>query len=125
MTAAWEMWLCGVGHLESEHDGNQRCRRDGCGAVVKPVFATVPYPDGTTRSTHVHLPVDVARFAAEDSGRLADIVRVCDQPARADAIDFFAERLQQESDGEQVDWSAVLEDLAARELKWRGLEPGA
>jgi hypothetical protein len=123
VSACWEMWLCGVGHLESEHDRGT-CARAACGAVVAEVFATVPDAGGKTRSTHVRLPVDVARIAAENSGELADVVRATRQEPRADVIDLFAEYLQETADNEQVDWDAVLTDLAAREMKWRGLEPG-
>lgn len=68
------------------------------------------------------VPVDVIRLAAEHSGRLADIVRTCDHEAHADTIDLSAEYLQKTANGEQVDWDSVLKDLAAREMKWRGLE---
>lgn len=71
------------------------------------------------------VPADVVRMAAEHSGRLADIVRTCDQEERADALDLFAEYAQKTANNEPVDWPPVLEDLAAREAKWRGLEPGA
>jgi hypothetical protein len=71
------------------------------------------------------LPTDVLRLAAEHSGELAESVRVHHQEERADAIDIYAEYAQKTADGEPADWPPVLEDLAAREMKWRGLEPGA
>jgi hypothetical protein len=106
----------GVG--EWPGDGKIRCPSRLCEyrTVMRPCGQYVP-----KAADWVTLPVDIARMAAEHSGRLADIVRICEHEAHADTIDLSAEYLQKAANNESVDWPPVLEDLAARELKWRGL----
>jgi hypothetical protein len=75
-------------------------------------------------ATHT-VPSDVIRLAAQYTGELADSLIKDGESARGGHIDIFAEHLQQEAEGEQVGWPAVVQEHAAREMKLQGLEPGA
>jgi len=100
-------------------DGYRTGISDACAIINK---QTGPLTAG---SDLLSVPVDVVRLAAQYTGELAESLVKNGESARGGHVDIFAEHLQQEADGEPVDWTTVLSEHAARELKLQGPEPGA
>ena len=64
------------------------------------------------------VPEDVLRICAEHVNELADVLRAARSELRAELADDFSDALLRASEGEEIDWPALLDGLHAREKAW-------